>query len=232
MDEIYNFYIKNTLERARFFQTVQAWPLTEQLDYVGWLGNFTDPSDKEIASHILDFFTYYSSNIVNQMLRASVGKAGYRLLEMYPDWIHEDFIKKCIYSYVPGENPNSTDSGNLFTRKLRDALGIPESIIVDYHEIPNKLTSIKPKAVILVDDFVGSGSQIDKAWNINRLSNGLTLSEMSEGGYTFVYAPLIVNSGGYDRIVSECVGLILSATHVLGSEYCLFNKDCFCWKKK
>jgi len=37
---------KTTLERAKFFQSVQVWPLTEDMNYSGWLINFKTDNDK------------------------------------------------------------------------------------------------------------------------------------------------------------------------------------------
>jgi hypothetical protein len=221
-----------TNERAHFFQTVHAWPLSEEINYDGWLQNFDKGNDKKIACHILNFFTYFPDKMIDQMLKSSIGKAGEKLSRCFTDWKHNDFITRCIYSFIPGETQNPTDSGHIFTRKLRDVLGVPEQRIIDYREIPNVLTRItKPTPVIFVDDFVGSGAQCDKAWNINKL-NGMTLKEISDNSdHIFVYAPLIMNEIGYKRIKSKCASLVLSATHVLGSEYNLFNSNCICWNR-
>ena len=51
--------IENTIERAQYFQTVQVWPLSSELNYIGWLNNFKKKQDKELACMILDFFQYY-----------------------------------------------------------------------------------------------------------------------------------------------------------------------------
>lgn len=225
--------LERTRERSQFFQTVQAWPLTNELNYDGWLKNFEKAKDRKIASLILDFFIYYPENMVDQMLRASVGKAGFHLAKRFSSWEHSDFKNKCFYSFIPGENPHPTDSGHIFTRKLRDVLGIPEDRIIDYMHIPNMLDYATGKtAIILVDDFVGSGAQCDKAWNNNVFTyNRMTLSQISDvHGHVFVYAPLIVNNSGFKRISDNCDSLILSPAHVLGTEYNLFNKNCPCWK--
>lgn len=233
MTEELNKIKKDTRNRAQYFQMVHAWPLNDKLDYEGWLNNFKNNSDLEIACLIIDFFLYYSSNIVDEMLKTSIGNAGHHLSKMIKDWTHLDFVNKCYYSFIPGENPNPTDSGHIFTRKLRDVLEIPENRIINYSDIAitlSKAEEIKP--VILVDDFVGSGSQCIKAWNHNKfVYNNKTLKEISESdGHIFIYAPLIVNKIGFERIRHFCSELIMTPTHIMGSEYNLFSKDCFCWK--
>ena len=220
---------REIIERSRFFQNIQAWPLDEDIDYKGWLRNFKKGTEYEIACSILDFFVHFSSKMVNQMLRASVSKAGYIFQEKFKDWDHSNFNDRCFYSFIPGETEHPTDSGNLFTRKLRDELGVSEDQIIAYQELYNIPTE---SPIIFVDDFVGSGAQVYKAWNKNIITRGLTLKEYCKNeSHCAVYAPLIVNYKGNKVITKNCAGLNLCAAHILGPEYNLFDKDCICWKK-
>ncbi|MDF2432027.1 MAG: hypothetical protein JWP44_1658 [Mucilaginibacter sp.] len=222
-----------TIARAKFFQTVHAWPLSEDLNYDGWLKNFNEGEERNIACNMLDFFIHYSSKMVEQMLKTSVSNSGYILAKHFVDWQHSDFKDRCIYSFIPGETLNPTDSGHIFTRILRDVMGIPENRIVNYIYLPQKLDSInKPTPIIFVDDFVGSGNQVRQAWLDNKFTyNNKTLSEIcSDGNHCAIYAPLIVNCDGHTVITTSCKGLHLCATHILGPEYDMFNKDCICWK--
>lgn len=222
-----------TLKRARFFQTVQMWPLTDDFNYSGWISNFKTKNDKELACLILDFFMYFSVKQVDRMFLYSLELAGAKLSKLFIDWNHSDFFERCIYSYVPGETLNISDSGFSFARKLKEVAGIPEERLVEYDKIPDVLDAIgKPTPVILVDDFIGSGAQCAQAWNNNIVGRSMkTLRDISiDGKHTFIYAPLIVNYIGYKRIIKDCNGLILTPTHVLGPEYNLFNQCCYCWK--
>ena len=222
-----------TIKRAKFFQTVHAWPDNEEFNYKGWLTNFKTEKDKELACLILDFFICYSEKMVNKMFTSAIEKAGAKLAQLIPDWQHSDFYNRCIYSYIPGEQPNISDSGFNFASKLKNVLDVPEVRLFDYMQIPKVLDSLgKPTPVILVDDFIGSGAQCSKAWNNNVfVYNNKTLKEISiDGRHIFIYAPLIVNSIGYERIKRECPDLFLTPTHILGPEYNLFNPECFCWK--
>lgn len=233
MAEINERVIDKTLERAQFFQTVQVWPLTKELNYVGWLNNFKSENDKKIACLILDFFSYYSSKMVDQMLISSLENAGHQLSKIYSDWEHNDFFNKCYYSFIPGENRGPVDSGRIFLMKVRDVLEIPENRLIDYDLIPKILDGKKERIpIILVDDFVGSGSQCFTAWNKTKNPyDNKTLLEISErSGHVFIYAPLIVNHTGYKLVREQCNGLIFTPTHILGPEYNLFTPECYCWK--
>lgn len=228
-----NNLLSETLERSRYLRDVHTWPLTNEFDYNGWLHNFDNDDDIELACYMLDFFTYYPKNMVNQMLKTSVGRAGYELSKHFKDWKHSDFKDRCFYSFIPGENPNPSDSGNLFIRKLRDVLEIPEDRLVDYGEIHQIMEdSFVPLPIIFVDDFVGTGQQCQTAWCKNRGgSDNLTLQEKAQkDGHKFVYAPLVVNYKGYNHISKCCKGLMLSTAHVIGEEYNLFSPNCICWK--
>lgn len=222
--------VNETIERSRFFQTIQSWPLSDELNYEGWLRNFSSIYEKELACHLLSFFTYYSSKMIDKMLSVSVGNAGRLLEKKIPNWKHSNFKDICLYSFIPGENPNPTDSGNYFARKLRDSLGIREENIIDYYKIPLAANPSQP--IILVDDFVGSGAQVYKAWNENTMPVvNMTLAEMTHKlGITIIYAPLIVNLTGYNLIANDCPGLQLSPCHILSEEYNLFNPKCYCWR--
>lgn len=217
-----------TIKRGKFFQNIQSWPLENDLNYEGWLSNFPKGEERDIACRILSFFCYYSKEKVNKMLSTTVGHAGYHIKKNLPGWKHSDFRTNCYFSYIQGENPNPTDSGNYFARKLRDELRISEQQIIQF----SKITTIarRDMPIILVDDFVGSGSQIYTAWNKHNSGGAKTLSEISSNDKVcFVYVPLIVNQQGYNVITHDCQGLHLSTCHVLGNEYNLFNRDCYCW---
>ena len=223
-----------TIDHYNFFREVQVCPFSDKFNYKGWLNNFTNKYEKELASLMVDFFNYYSDEMVNQMLRASVGKAGYEFSKCFSDWNHDDFKNRCYYSFIPGETSNLSDSGYLFIRKLRDELNIDDSRFINYNDLHEYL-STPPYSlpIILVDDFVGSGDQCRKAWSVNRGGRyNMTLEEISlKYNHKIVYAPLIINNMGYDRITNCCNGLTLSPAHIISKEYNLFDEDCICWKK-
>src|ERR1700744_321589 len=99
----YDKLVSETETRSKFFQTIQSLPLDEEFNYKGWLKNFTGADDKILACHILDFFTFYSSKMINKMLEVSIGYSGYSLRQKFPMWQHADFKEKCLYSYIVGE---------------------------------------------------------------------------------------------------------------------------------
>jgi len=230
MDNTDNCFI----EKAKFYQEMGLWPRTIKLNYGRWLNNFTDEADRKIAEKILDFFVYYSSDLVDQLLIAVIGKCGYLIKEKNPTWNHHMFKTHICYSFVPGEHPHPTDSGNLFTRKVRDVLHIPEGNIKDFKELSDMMRRVDNMKIILVDDFVGTGFQCCTAWNKparKDASYPAFCDIVKSGGHEVYYAPLIMNHVGYEEITSRCDGLQLVTMHILGEDYSLGSPNCFCWKK-
>ncbi len=226
-------FTQNVLEKVKLFRQLQIWPNKSELDYVGWLSNFKEKEERELASIILNFFIYYSKEAISKLLKEAIGRAGHKFKETIPDWNHSFFKTKCIYTFIPGEKPHPCDSGYLFTRKLRDELHIPAGQIKEYANVHAYLVAqTEPICVIFVDDFVGTGQQCCKAWNVNKdIATGLTLSEIAKlKKHQFVYAPLIANKMGADKIRTECENLTLSVVHELGYEYNLFRPECNCWE--
>jgi hypothetical protein len=222
------------IEKSEFFRNIHVWPLNDVLNYKGWLNNFTNPEEKEIASDILNFFMFFPKPMINQMLKTVIGYCGEYLQSRFPDWKHDDFINRCIYSYIPGETVHPTDSGHIYLRNLRDELHISENRIVSFNDLHSLLQkSLSAVPVIFVDDFLGSGAQCIKAWNKNKRGLcGKTLKEIaSNSPHAFIYAPLVANYIGYSRIKNNCSGLELIPCHILDNEYNLFDPDCICWKK-
>jgi hypothetical protein len=222
------------IDKSEFFRNIHVWPLNDVLNYKGWLGNFINPEEIEIASNILNFFMFFPKPMINQMLKTVIGYCGEYLRLRFPDWSHNDFENRCIYSYIPGENTHPTDSGHIYLRNLRDELHISEDHIVDFNNLHLKLKkSVVAVPVIFVDDFLGSGAQCIKAWNKNKRGLcGKTLKEIaSNSTHTFIYAPLVANHIGYNLVKNNCSGLELIPCHILDNEYNLFDPDCICWRR-
>lgn len=219
------------IKKAKFYQNVSLWPRTTKLNYKGWLSNFDNGNDIELAKRILDFFVYYSDDLVDQLIIAAVGKCGYKLEELNGTWSYNDFKEKCWYGFVPGENPHDSDSGHIFIRKVRDVLRVDEKRELKFPQILQLLEmETNPQNVILVDDFVGSGSQCFSAWNYLTLASGLSLSDIcAKKNHHIFYAPLIINYDGYRRIKTKCRNLNIETIHILGEDYNLFNPNCLCW---
>lgn len=218
-------------QKFQFFQDIHLWPTGTDFDYEGWLGNFSGDEELELAHRILDFFVFFPDSIINQLFRTVVGRAGYYFKKFDKSWNEESFYNNCWYSYVPGEDPNLSDSGVMYTRKAKELLGIPQERLKSYDEMIYLLhNTSEPQNIILVDDFVGTGAQCDHAWNQQRFTGVKKLKEMvNDGGHRVVYSPLVVNFVGKMRIECTCPNLHLEYAYELGPEWNLFSDKCTCW---
>lgn len=226
--------VKEITERMKTFRDMFLLPKPNDLDFESWLDNFQKQEEKELAARILKHFIYFSDDLINQMLRTVIGRCGYYFMQNVPEWNHDSFKSECWYSFIQGENlEDATDSGYIFTRKLRDFLGISNKRIVKFDVLFKILenNTSAPQNVILVDDFVGSGIQTNKAWNVHKLGlKKMTLSKLqSRFNHRIIYAPLVVNDMGLMFIKKHCPNLHLEYIYHLGPEYNLFNKNGLCW---
>lgn len=227
-----NDEIKEITERMKTFREMLLLPKPNGLDFESWLDNFQKQEEKELAARILKYFIYFSDDLIDQMLRTVIGRCGYYFMQNVPGWNHDSFKSECWYSFIQGENPDdATGSGYIFTRKLREVLNIPDNRIIKFDTLFKKLETSTLQNVILVDDFVGSGAQTDKAWNEHKLGlKKKTLSELqSRFNHRIIYAPLVVNDMGLLRIKKYCSNLHLEYIYHLGPEYNLLNIDGLCW---
>lgn len=224
------------IDKARFFQNIQAWPLNDKLNYNGWLGNFSDLREKQIARALLNFFLYYNEALVDKLLMCSIGKVGYKL-RSDDNWNHTYFRHACYYSTIPGDaesNQDNSGSGVAFLRKIKTRqFDVHEGQICGFMSLfPMLVQTMRPVTVIFVDDFVGSGDQCTKAFKYRDTKTHKTLNEIAaEGRHKLVFAPTIINEVGYKKIREECPNIILSCSHILGQEYNLFSPDCLCWNE-
>lgn len=220
------------LSKFKFYQDIQLWPKAADFNYEGWLENF-DNSERPLAERILNFFVYFPDDIINQLFRTVVGRAGYFFKKFDSTWCNESFSNNCWYSFVPGEEPNPSDSGYIYNRKVKEVLGVPQVRLKTFGQMLQLLDeATEPQNVILTDDFVGSGVQCENAWNKQLFDNyPKSLRQVVETGrHRVIYVPLIVNERGKYKISGLCDGLGLEFAYELGSEWNLFLPNCPCWE--
>lgn len=219
---------KEVLEKCEYFQDTQFWPLVVASDVKQWLGNFHDEAEKEIAAQIVDFYIYLSEPMISHMLATVLGKCGSYFRIFNSAWSDSDFINQCWYSYIPGEDRSDICSGSEFLRKLQTLFGIPNERLLIYSDFVKRMKENYCEYFILVDDFIGSGHQVEEAWCNYPIGN--PLKDICKSQYhKVVYAPLIVNEVGYNKVLSTCDGLHVEYIHKLPAEYSLFHQQCPCW---
>jgi len=226
-------FVKHVLQRCSFFRRIQVWDASE-VNFEGWIENFSGKDERFLAAKILNGFIYYSKSMVNRLLYDAIGNVIAEVQHFRKLNDKKFYEKDVCYCYIPGEKPSPTDSGYTFLRRLRDKLSIPPDCILSLNELVSRLkeSSNGRFNVVFCDDFVGSGCQCHMALKRHiypELDNCSIYDFAGQNGQILAYAPIIANELGYRRICSWLPNLILRPVHVLGSEYNLFNPECFCW---
>ncbi len=218
------------LEKCNFFRETRIWPLAETFNVEQWLDNFQDEQEKAIANLIVDFVIFIPEPIINQMFSTVIGKCGSYFRTFEDTWSDDDFLNRCWYSYIPGEDHSAADSGLIFLRKIRNLLGLPDERLLTHEALVKRMYETYAEYFVLVDDFIGSGHQVEEAW-CNSYFNNTSIKEICQSHHhRVVYAPLIVNELGYKHVQEVCSGLHLEYIHRLPVEFSLFHPQCPCWK--
>lgn len=208
------------LKRARF------WGSPNKVKVRGWLSNFENDHE-DVALFVLDNFVFYSKRMCDKMLeeawnrlRVHVEKEISNYGGNIDSW--RDFHKRAVFTRVEGENPNPTDSGNLFCRKGRQIFGISESQIMRPSKAIEESGENKP--LVFLDDFVGSGSQLKTTWK--RLYGPKYKSTFSDAykkkDFKSHFVCLIATKYSLDRLSNTPINI--HSSHVIGSNYNIRSK--------
>jgi hypothetical protein len=103
------------LAKCDCFAELQVWPLQQKLSPTRWLDNF-EAADRNLAAHLLNGFLYFSEAMVDQMFGAAIQSLSSAVLEMDSAFFltqsaWREFLDSAVITYVTGERPNPTDSG-------------------------------------------------------------------------------------------------------------------------
>ncbi len=209
-------------ERTEHFRDFGVWPRQQDLNVERWLENFFE-EEKYIAEKLLSSFTYFNRSMTDALLRQAIqkfltGKWEDSSFNKPPSSIRMDKVRFVI---VEGENPHVTDSGNLFARKLRDAIRIPESLILRPQQALFDAASVKH--FIFVDDFTGSGNQfldtIERQHNVTGPHQSFK-TLVKDRTYSVSYCPCVMTSYSiYDRILPYYPEISLYPAHILSEKH-------------
>lgn len=215
---------------------IGVWPSSERMNFRAWLANFKK-EERPFAFNLLNVFIYYNENLVDALFRAAVQRLSVPMVHSATSvqdarnrW--RRFLASVQITYVQGEDPNPTDSGQLFARKARQVLGIDQKQITDPKQVPPALLQKPGSSVIIVDDFVGSGNQMIETWHRSYGSTAGqpdTFAGAVQNGASVYFIPVVATRYGLDKIESECSGLMISPAHVLDDRYSLTAPDSILW---
>ena len=130
-----------------------------------------------------------------------------------------------------GEDPHPTDSGYLFSRKIRDAINIDvENILSPIQALTDKEQFNR---FIFVDDFTGSGNQFLDTWNRQHKIGEDSISFHTiahTDNFKFAYCCCISTWKAKKRIEKKAPVVVLSSAHQISELQSATNIDSYIWQ--
>ena len=219
-------------EKDQYFRDFTVWPVVPEFNTEAWLSNFSS-DEKPVAERLLINFSYFNERMTDALLRAAI--QNYFCQEEQISKLSSknvnDYISQTAFVLCEGERPHPTDSGNLFSRKLRDKLLIPENNIMLSKEALRR--KIEFRRFIFVDDFSGSGNQFEATWNRNHEIHGRYFSFQNISQFdkhVFAYCCCISTSKANDKIVKVAPAVTLSSAHQLHDRHSAVHQSSSIWQ--
>lgn len=221
------------LEKCNTFGRLSLWPRKAELDPDGWLENF-GPSEIEHALYLLDSFVHYSRDLLAEVfaagvhnLSSSIPFSGRGFCAARDNW--DAFLDRVVLTFVTGEEPNPTDSGQGFARLARKDLGIAEERIVDPSEAVQLLAADPSLPILFVDDFVGSGNQFIETFHRPYAGESFRDVLAREPLAKVFYCPALCTVGGLQRIEAAHLNVQVSPGNVVPREYSALHPASIVW---
>ena len=214
-----------------------AWDPTK-IDARGWLANF-DIKDRALAESLLSRFSFYADHLVDQLFVSAfqnisnhIRPDGAPFEETRALW--RAFCSTMLITPVQGEDPNPSDSGWLFARKARQTLNIDQAQLFNPAQAAARVAAGDAKAVVFVDDFVGSGEQFRRTWTRRHPTPDGGSVSFHEAAHAhpdakFFYCNAMTTSHGLGRIRQAAPNVHVSAGNVIPGDHSLSSPQSALW---
>jgi hypothetical protein len=227
-------YIASIIERCEDLIYHGIWNGIHITRFRGWLSNFTTEEERYFAACILDFLIFRSEDQTVAMLKQLLQRilpdlhrnnpmplSGFINFEnrliVRPD-NREPGIR--LVTVLRRSDPHSKSSPTI-ARLLKRRLSIDEDYIIKPKQIKKYITK-RVKVFIFIDDFLGTGDQI------NKFINEENLEPLFKTCY-FAYTPLTAHCKGIDKLNKTHPNLRVSAVEILDKSHSLFQDICSCF---
>ena len=126
-------------------------------------------TDRERATRLANCLTYFSSEMSDQLLLASWERLSAHITRnaqtsSEAELLWANFLDNTVIITIIGEEENVTDSGNFIARRLRQLLRFDQNQVLGWDDGLRAVEKNPNLNVVLVDDFVGTGGQLDAAF--------------------------------------------------------------------
>lgn len=212
----------------KFLSDTNVWPGSNMLDIDGWIENFDEGRDREIAVSLLLSYVHLNEEHIRNSLKSTV-RALSTEVEFGGPAVRADrwkaFLDSALFSYPEGKDGDTAASGRIFMRIVKE-IGIRDDQILDPPDLIKHLHSKDRKAVIFLDDLSGTGNQFCQHWSRKySLPIGKhSLADIDRKGKlgTSYFLPLVATAKAQGRIESETPIRVLPS-YLLGNEYFILD---------
>lgn len=223
-------FSEGMLQRTRDLIDAGLWDIP--LDrLVGWWGEFTNIEQRYFAACVLDSLIYrtpsqFASGILD-LMRGGASQASGAALGLSSDIelvsILRDRFKDPKVRLVPVicDSDPPSKSGPLVMRRLKKLLGVADKWMIWPWQIREAVTDEGVKVILLVDDLLGSGKQVDT------FCTKEDVIESSKGAQ-IIYAPVVAHQKGIDHLKGVLPQLNVVTSELLTTEHSFFSESI--WK--
>lgn len=240
-------YINKCKEYINFMFSQQQWSGLTQSEVNLWLQNFNTLSieEKELVYKLLVNVIYFSEKDIESVLREGVyncvaynvilEKQKNSMFETSPRALattYEDELKKsCFVPLLDSNSPH--ESGNFVSRILVQRGIIEEKQSMFIEEVPSALNSGMFNKIVIVDDCVGSGQQIEDFWSTKTVLVDkiyLTISDICKKyGVSANYLTLFGYNKNIERLQNQFSELKIHCARLLYDEHRVFCDNSYIW---
>jgi hypothetical protein len=245
MDELdkQKFYDK-ALDKVYFYLESNFWSQPDASRLETWLNNFKTTDEKYCAARLLDRFVYYSEEDTERLLKCGLYEKilkqevvlnekenAFSATNSEINELIKNELDKTLF--FPLSTGNISESSQAMARQLTHRLGIDEKNIIDVNNLTWEQLKNK-KRIIIVDDFIGTGTQIINFWNYKKVSvegKEYTLCEIKNelaNVTTLEYLCLVTTEHGFQEFYNpegfHDKGLKITYGEILGEKFKVFGE--------
>lgn len=176
-----------------------------------WLGQFS-VGDRDVAARLLDSVDFYHGDRIEDALRTA--------LATLPGWHREETQRQGRWRFA-AMSQSAGESGDSMLHMFRIANQLTRSKYNELFITPSRILQqgLGPDdSLVLLDDFVGTGDQVCKAW-------GAGFSELAAGVGRVYLLVVAACQGGKQRVEAETGLNVLSADELAEADN-VFSDAC------
>lgn len=218
-------YSEGVFQRTKDLIDSGLWDIpSERL--VGWYGAFNNIEQRYFAACVLDSLIYrtpaqFASAIVdlmrgaaNEACRLTLGlSSDLELVNKLKDRYKDPLVR--LVPVICDSDPPSK-SGPLVIRRLKKLLGVADKWMIWPWQIQEAVQRDGVRVILLIDDLLGSGKQIDTFCTKENVVN-------SAGSAKIVYAPVVAHQTGINHLKDVLPKLTVVTAELLTQDHSFFS---------